>query len=195
MSSILIVDDDPAICEIFTEFLSGEGYIVRSAPGGSECMGSLQDSKPDLVVLDIMMQPMDGWETLTAIRNNSATKEIPVAMFSGKLPTLQEIEHYGRWIEDYLMKPMSFDAISGTLSGIIERGLILRSETEFLKGRGTEQHIIEDWSGLTRSLRMKKKFSVFSPQGLGIRQDEIDELEKRLKDLRQTLSLPVQTLP
>ena len=69
MDTVLIVDDDPAIREIFTVYLEMEGYRILAAAGGMECLDLLKTQKPDLILLDMMMEPMDGWETLLAIRS------------------------------------------------------------------------------------------------------------------------------
>jgi two-component system OmpR family response regulator len=63
MDTILIVDDEPAIREIFTAYLERGGYTSLAVAGGMECLETLKTQKPDLILLDLMMEPMDGWET------------------------------------------------------------------------------------------------------------------------------------
>ena len=68
---------------------------------------SLTTVTPDLILLDIMMEPMDGWETLDRIKANPATKDIPVLMFSAKKITPEEAEQHCLNIEDFVSKPVN----------------------------------------------------------------------------------------
>ena len=106
MSTVLIVDDDQEIADIFRIFLEKEGYTPIIAPDGNACLERLQDSTCDVVLLDIMMAPMDGWETLTRIKTNPQTSPVPVIMVSGKSLDGREQEKYGAMFYQYLMKPL-----------------------------------------------------------------------------------------
>ena len=106
MSTVLIVDDDQEIADIFRVFLEKEGYTPIIAPDGNACLERLQDSTCDVVLLDIMMAPMDGWETLTRIKTNPQTSPVPVIMISGKSLDGKEQEKYGTIFYQYLMKPL-----------------------------------------------------------------------------------------
>ena len=145
MQTLLIVDDDPAIREMFSTLLTDEGYKVLSAAGGTECLDHLSRTTPDLIILDIMMHPVDGWETLELIRKNPATTDIPVIMFSGKSPSCKEIIQYGGWVEGYLMKPLGLMMITESLEAVFER---CRTDT------AARQHYLENGAdpGLVREL-------------------------------------------
>ena len=84
MYTILVVDDSPFIVDVFVTMLERGGYRTVAAYGGEECLGILKTVTPDLILLDIMMEPMDGWETLEKIKENPATKDIPVLMLTAK---------------------------------------------------------------------------------------------------------------
>ncbi|GAC1337780.1 MAG: hypothetical protein NVSMB29_02660 [Candidatus Dormibacteria bacterium] len=79
---ILVVDDDPRLLHIVAMYLGIEGYDVASASNGEEGLKRVDDHKPELVILDIMMPGMDGVEACRRIRANPATAHIPVLMFS-----------------------------------------------------------------------------------------------------------------
>ena len=128
MDTILLVDDDPAVREIFTVFLENGGYRVMAAKGGAECTEMLQASRPDLILLDLMMEPMDGWETLLAIRRNPATEPVPVMIVTGKQPEPAEIVQYGSMIEDFIVKPVDFSTIVMSLHQTIEKSHDLTRE-------------------------------------------------------------------
>jgi len=90
MNTILVVDDSPFIVDVFINMLERGGYRSIAAYSGQECLDILKDVRPDLILLDIMMEPMDGWETLEHVKNNSETKEIPVLMLTAKQLTSEE---------------------------------------------------------------------------------------------------------
>ncbi|KUL00043.1 MAG: Response regulator receiver protein, partial [Methanoculleus marisnigri] len=105
MYTILAVDDSPMIVDVFVTMLERGGYRPITAFSGEECLEVLNATPPDLVLLDIMMEPMDGWETLGRIKTNPATRDIPVLMLTAKPLTPEEANEYGAYIEDYILKP------------------------------------------------------------------------------------------
>src|SRR3984893_423025 len=80
--SILIVDDDPRLLHIVAMYLGIEGYDVATAQNGEEGLAEIARTRPDLVILDIMMPGMDGIEACKRIRTNPETTALPVLMFS-----------------------------------------------------------------------------------------------------------------
>jgi two-component system OmpR family response regulator len=106
MSTILIVDDDPDVAGVFKVFLEADGHTAVTAEGGIPCLKLLQEISPDLILLDLMMQPMDGWTTLKAIKSNPQTSPIPVVMITGKPQIGNERETYSPLYYDYLLKPI-----------------------------------------------------------------------------------------
>ena len=135
MSVLLIVDDDDAIRDIFMIILTRQGHIVHSAPGGRECLKILETVIPELIILDLMMEPMDGWDTLTAIRTNRDTRELIITIFSGKFPAPEDISRYGGWIDDYLIKPLNLKDLSHIFAQIITRNKNHYDELENLKNQ------------------------------------------------------------
>jgi two-component system, OmpR family, response regulator len=107
MTTVLIVDDNPAIRQLFDMTLVVLKYHTLTAPGGEECLNILQTTKPDIILLDIMMEPMDGWQTLEQIKACEDTKTIPVIMVTGKALTEDDRDKFGTFYADYLMKPVS----------------------------------------------------------------------------------------
>jgi len=106
MSTIMIVDDDPDVAEVFKIFLGSEGHTTVAAEGGIQCLKLLQVIQPDVILLDLMMQPMDGWTTLKAIKNNPLTREIPVIIITGKPQFGDERETYAAMYYEYMQKPI-----------------------------------------------------------------------------------------
>jgi excisionase family DNA binding protein len=82
---ILLVDDDSKVRELVRVSLEFEGYVVREAGSAEEGMSAIEEAKPDLVLLDVMMPHVDGWEMLRRVQERYGAGAIPVVMFSGKV--------------------------------------------------------------------------------------------------------------
>ncbi len=80
--SILVVDDDPDIRESLREVLLSEGHDVRTATDGKDALDHLQESRPDVILLDLMMPVMDGWKFRDAQKRDQALADIPVIVIS-----------------------------------------------------------------------------------------------------------------
>jgi len=89
-TTVLIVDDSPYIVDGLVALLKRKGFSTVASHGGEEALTLLVSTRPDLILLDIMMEPMDGWETLGKIKADPATRDIPVLMFSAKKITPEE---------------------------------------------------------------------------------------------------------
>ena len=81
---VLIVDDDPAVREYVRVNLEAEGYLVREAAGADEGLAAVDEQSPDLILIDVMMPEIDGWEMLRRVQERHGGS-IPVVMFSGKV--------------------------------------------------------------------------------------------------------------
>ncbi|GAA4866393.1 envelope stress response regulator transcription factor HitR [Paenibacillus vulneris] len=106
MANILVVDDDRHIVKLMTLFLEREGWVTREAYNGKEALALLEAERMDLVVLDIMMPEMDGWELCREIKQHY---DIPVLMVTAKGETGQKVKGFELGTDDYLVKP--FDPI------------------------------------------------------------------------------------
>src|SRR5688572_12890512 len=116
---ILICDDDPAILRVLQVNLEVEGYSTLLAHHGEEAVKVARAEHPDLIILDIMMPRMDGYETCEAIKGDPATKDIPVVFLSAKAQD-SDIEKGKTYdVAEYLTKPFDPD----TLIEVVERVL------------------------------------------------------------------------
>src|SRR5204862_39573 len=82
---VLLVDDDPQVREVVRINLEMEGYAVREASNAEDGLAALEDEAPDLILLDVMMPQVDGWEMLRRVQERHGVGSIPVVMFSGQL--------------------------------------------------------------------------------------------------------------
>jgi len=120
MTTILIVDDNPDIRELFTTFLNIAGFSTMAVGGGAECIELLKTTRPDLILLDIMMEPMDGWQTLKYIKSQPESKDIPVFMVTGKAITETEQQMYNGDYKIYLMKPVTPQRLKDAVDGLLK---------------------------------------------------------------------------
>ncbi|HYN37456.1 MAG TPA: response regulator [Actinomycetota bacterium] len=106
---ILVCDDDPVILRLLQVNLELEGYAVLLAHDGEHAIEVATDEHPDLVILDIMMPRLDGYQTCERLKANDATKEIPVVFLSAKAQQadIDRGKEFG--VADYLTKPFDPD--------------------------------------------------------------------------------------
>jgi excisionase family DNA binding protein len=106
-ATVLIVDDDSKIREYVRVNLEMEGYIVREAGSAEEGLGVLEEATPDLVLLDVMMPEVDGWEMLQRVQERHGVGAIPVIMFSGKVNDQAAEEATSRGAQGFVGKPFN----------------------------------------------------------------------------------------
>lgn len=105
---ILVIEDETEMIELMRLILSRRGYEVHGAPGGVEGIKMVRELHPDLVLLDLMMPVMDGWEVYQQIRADESTRNIPVIVVTAKAQNIDKVLglHIAK-VEDYLAKPFS----------------------------------------------------------------------------------------
>ncbi|MCW5941991.1 MAG: response regulator [Fimbriimonadaceae bacterium] len=104
---VLVCDDERHIVRLIQVNLERQGYKVVTAFDGKEGLEKIQSEKPDLVVLDVMMPYMDGFEVLKSIRRDEATAELPVIMLTAKAQDKDVFEGYHYGADMYLTKPFN----------------------------------------------------------------------------------------
>jgi two-component system, cell cycle sensor histidine kinase and response regulator CckA len=103
---VLIVDDEPANRELLEVMLAPEGYILMTATSGEEALAMMEREPPDLVLLDVLMQGMDGYEVLGAIRDRPATKNVPVIIVTALEDRQARLRGLVAGAEDFLTQPI-----------------------------------------------------------------------------------------
>ncbi len=112
MSRILIVDDEPAIVELLEEHLQSEGYDTEHAFSGEEALARLDKSAPDLVILDLMLPGMDGYEVCRLMQADARLNHVPVIMLTARSAVPNKVLGYQRGADDYIVKPFDPDELS-----------------------------------------------------------------------------------
>jgi twitching motility two-component system response regulator PilG len=108
---ILVVDDSPTICRLVSITLERYGYQVISAADGLEALSKMNDRLPDLILLDITMPRMDGYQLCKIVKGNQETKHIPVVMLSGKDGFFDKVRGRMAGSTEYITKPFAPDTL------------------------------------------------------------------------------------
>jgi two-component system OmpR family response regulator len=190
MDTVLVVDDEPAIREIFTIYLEMEGYRSCAVSGGRECIEWLKNEIPDLILLDLMMEPMDGWETLLAIQNSPPSSQIPVIIITGKQPTPEEILQYGIFIEDFIMKPVDFQIVVESFHRIIDKHRELSRQIDRIKKKDQDLELLNEYTLLLRLVRVTHNLKKRLDNRQWTERIPLQKLEDRLQWLHTNLGFP-----
>ncbi len=119
---ILVVDDQVDILALTSTVLTGAGYAVATAGSGGDALRRLHADRFDLVLLDINMPEMDGWETLRLIRADEQLDELPVVMFSVKGEMQDKVQSLQEGALDYITKPFVVDTLLERIERILAGG-------------------------------------------------------------------------
>jgi len=115
------VDDEDDILHFLELVLREKGYDVATASGGHEALTKAQLEQPNLILLDIMMPQMDGWEVLKLLRVDEETADIPVAMLSARTEAKDRVQGLQEGAIDYICKPFSLQDLLVKIETIFEQ--------------------------------------------------------------------------
>lgn len=166
-TTILIVDDSPYIVDGLVALLKRKGFNTVACHGGEEALVTLSTTRPDLILLDIMMEPMDGWETLGKIKADPATGDLPVLMFSAKKITPEEAQEHCLSIEDFVSKPVNPAQLLDAINRIFERRKAVKTEAMQAKDKGVDASLIEEYAALRKSIEVDKNLLVVLKKSSG----------------------------
>lgn len=118
VKKILVVDDSPTDRQFLLEGLSKLGYQVVLAENGDEALGKAKSERPDLVLMDIVMPGMNGFQATRSIARDEATKHIPVIVCTTKSLETDRIWGMRQGARDYLVKPVDLDELAAKIAAI-----------------------------------------------------------------------------
>ena len=119
---ILVVDDEPEAVELVEFNLKQAGYAVTTAEDGAEALKKARTQSPDLIVLDVMLPEMDGFEICKALRLDPATRRMPILMLTAKAGEIDRVLGLELGADDYLTKPYSPRELLLRIKKILARG-------------------------------------------------------------------------
>ena len=129
---ILVIDDDPGIREYLEALASRHGYDVFTVGDGEKALESLDETRPDIVTLDVVLPGIDGLETLRLLKQR--LPDVPVIMLSGHGQARTIVEAMRRGASDFLRKPFEVEELELAFQKALERHA-LKEEVEHLRGR------------------------------------------------------------
>ncbi len=130
MQRILVIDDDPSIRSLFKRGLGYEGFTVDVAESGESGLMVVRDNMPDLIILDVMMPGIDGFEVLRRLR--AAGDTVPVIMLTAKDADESQIEGLDAGADDYVVKPVGFDVLLARIRSVQRRrGTVVSNRLRF----------------------------------------------------------------
>jgi len=122
---ILIVDDDRTLVRLMREALSKAEFEIVTAFNGIDALQELYAKQPDMVLLDVMMPRMDGWETATRIRQVS---KVPIIMLTAKDEESDKLKGFAAGVDDYVTKPFSFAEMTARVQAVLNRARMTPTE-------------------------------------------------------------------
>ena len=111
MKMVLVIDDEPEVVDPIKDCLEGNGYRVATAYSGEEGLEKALSAPPDIILLDILMPQMDGYEVLRRLRAVPGTRHTPILILTAKGETSSILKSQELRVSDYLIKPVTLEAL------------------------------------------------------------------------------------
>jgi len=121
-NKILVIEDDRGISELLTHLLEGQGYDVAASYDGIDGLQKVKSFEPNLIILDINMPLMDGWQLLQALQSSPKTVSVPILMCT-EHTLMKEVEQaLAMGAAGYIMKPFSTERVLSKVKGVLSPG-------------------------------------------------------------------------
>lgn len=185
---VLYIDDEALLKMAFVETLKQQGYDARGAISGEEALELIEAEIPDIIILDVMMKPMDGWETLTHIKNKEETRHVPIIMQTGKSLTIKDVIRYGDQIEDYLIKPVRLPDLVKAVEGVRERKEMIKKEVDQAAARGGDPDLITEYSQIRHRTLIGRRLIVILGRIYPIKTDGTIETDFDIPELHEVIN-------
>ena len=132
---ILVVDDDPILIQITAKTLLASGYEVFKATSGPEALQRVDDIRPDLIILDVMMPEMDGYEVCRRLRNTATTARLPIMMLTAQESVEEKVRGFEAGADDYMTKPFQPPELQARAKVLLRRALTTESGAARQEGK------------------------------------------------------------
>src|SRR5947208_9968411 len=154
---ILVVDDMPVNVKLLADLLRVKGYTVVTAASGAEALVKVEKEQPGLVLLDVMMPGMSGYDVCRKIRENPATAMLPVVMVTALDPVQERVKGIDAGADDFLSKPINQPELLARVKSLLRIKLLHDELAEW--SRTLEQRVEQQLAQLDRLERLKRFFS------------------------------------
>ena len=118
MARILVIDDDRSLLELLSDYLGRQGYEVETAPSGQQGLATFSERGADLVLLDVTMHGLDGWQVLRRLRESSG---VPIIMLTARSDEPEVLRGFSGGADDYVSKPFSFAQLVARIGAVLDR--------------------------------------------------------------------------
>jgi class 3 adenylate cyclase/CheY-like chemotaxis protein len=186
-AKILVVDDTPRNVKLVADLLGVKGYKVATATSGREALASIDADLPDLVLLDVVMPEMSGYEVCAKVRENPATQVLPVIMVTALDPSVERIKGIEAGADDFLTKPINQAELLARVKSLLRikelHDIVQAQASQLAEWNQTlEERVQRQLEQLERLERLKR---FFSPQlaDLIVSGDATDPLKTHRRDL------------
>jgi len=156
-AKILVVDDTPSNVKLLADVLGARGYAVVTAVSGVDALETVDRERPDLVLLDVMMPGMSGYDVCRKLRANPATTMLPVVMITALDPGQERVKGIEAGADDFLSKPINQPEILARVRSLLRVKSLYDELTEL--NRTLEHRVTEQVAQLERLSRLKRFFS------------------------------------
>lgn len=154
---VLVVDDTAVNLKLLADLLGAKGYAVSTATSGVEALAAIEAEPPDLVLLDVMMPGMSGYEVCRKIRDNAATAMLPVVMVTALDPTQERVKGIEAGADDFLSKPINQPELLARVRSLLRVKSLWDQVAEL--NRTLEARVTEQVTQLERLGRLRRFFS------------------------------------
>ena len=182
-ATILVVDDKPTNVKLLFDALKGSGYRTLAALDGESALRQAELARPELILMDVMMKGMDGFETCRRLKRNPVTRDIPVVFMTARVETADKLEGFKAGGVDYLTKPLQHDEALARIEAHLGRHRLWADvglHTELLLRMGAASTPEEVWSALA-TLGAKQKdvagLALWLEDGRGLALQQVQGLE------------------
>ena len=156
-AKILVVDDTPHNVKLLADLLTVKGYVVVTASSGAQALEKVETEQPDLVLLDVVMPEMSGYEVCRKIRGSRATATLPVVMVTALDPAQERVKGIEAGADDFLSKPISQQELLARVKSLLRIKVLHDELGEW--SRTLEQRVETQVAQLERLERLKRFFS------------------------------------
>ena len=119
---VLIVDDEPNIRDLLATSLRFAGYEIQTAANGAQAVSAVTESEPDIILLDVMLPDVSGFDILQRVRGHAALKHIPIIMLTGKATREDVMFALSAGANGYITKPFEFESLTTSIRAVLGLG-------------------------------------------------------------------------
>ena len=176
---ILVVDDDPAARQLLTDLLEGEGYAVTNTPDGLSALAAVERAVPAMIISDVSMPGMDGFELVRELRARTASADVPILLLSAIAQPTRRVTGLDLGADDFVAKPVDLDELLARIRALLRRA----RQREEIERRATLDLLtgVLNRTGLDAALHREQQRALRNDEPLSILMIDLDKF-KALND-------------